>query len=107
MPALKNPFVFFCIGAAELVLGGAELKVRRDIPYAASEDPRQRIDVYAPEGARNAPVVFWIHGGGWQTGSRTNAQHKPAAFAQKGFVFASTGYRLLPDVEMREIFQDI
>jgi acetyl esterase/lipase len=86
---------------------GTEMKIQRDIPYAASGDVHQRVDVYAPEGAHNLPVVFWIHGGGWQTGDRTSVQLKPTAFVQKGFVFVSTGYRLLPNVEMVDIFHDI
>src|SRR4029079_7163225 len=76
-------------------------------PYAGSADPRQRLDVYAPEGAHNLPVVFWIHGGGWQAGDRTSVQLKPTAFVNKGLVFVSTGYRLLPNVEMLDIFHDV
>lgn len=85
----------------------ARLVVKRDIPYATPANPRQMVDVHAPEGARNLPVVFWIHGGGWQGGDRTAIQLKPQAFVDKGFVFVSTGYRLLPEVEMAAIFGDI
>jgi acetyl esterase/lipase len=85
----------------------AKINVKRDIPYAEPTDPRQKVDIYAPEGAKNLPVVFWIHGGGWVTGDRTNVQVKPQAFADKGFVFVSTGYRLLTNVEMATIFRDI
>ena len=85
----------------------AKLKVTPDIPYAEPADPRQKVDIYASEGARNRPVVFWIHGGGWQTGDRTNVQVKPQAFVDKGFVFVSTGYRLLTNVDMVTIFHDI
>jgi arylformamidase len=85
----------------------AKLKLKRDVPYAEPADPRQKVDIYAPEGARNLPVVFWIHGGGWQTGDRTNVQVKPQAFVDRGFVFVSTGYRLLTNVEMGTIFRDI
>jgi arylformamidase len=28
---------------------------------------RQVLDVYSPNNAKSLPVVFWIHGGGWQT----------------------------------------
>src|SRR5688572_31235085 len=89
------------------VAAPAKLIVKQDIPYAESGDPRQKLDLYAPEVARNLPVVFWIHGGGWQTGDRTNVQVKPQAFVDKGFVFVSTGYRLLPDVDMVTIFRDV
>ena len=85
----------------------AKLNVKRDIAYAEPADPRQKVDIYAPEDAKNLPVVFWIHGGGWQTGDRTDVQVKPQAFADKGFVFVSTGYRLLPNVDMGTIFRDI
>ncbi len=84
-----------------------KLNVKRDLPYAEPADPRQQVDIYAPEGAKNLPVVFWIHGGGWQAGDRTSIQVKPQAFADKGFVFVSTGYRLLPNVDMVTIFRDI
>src|SRR5262245_14840489 len=42
--------------------------VKRDIPYANPAHTLQVLDVYSPKGAKNLPVVFWIHGGGWQTG---------------------------------------
>ncbi len=84
-----------------------KLSVKRDLPYATPANPRQTVDVYAPVGAKNLPVVFWIHGGGWQAGDKTSVQIKPQAFVDKGFVFVSTGYRLLPEVDMVTIFRDI
>ena len=84
-----------------------KLDMKRDIPYTDPADPRQKLDIYAPTGATNLPVVFWIHGGGWQTGDKTNVQVKPQAFVDKGFIFVSTGYRLLTNVEMATIFRDI
>lgn len=84
-----------------------KMKVHPDISYTTSDDSRQKLDVYTLEGGRAMPVVFWIHGGGWQAGDRTSVQIKPKAFVEKGFVFVSTGYRLLPNVEMRDIFQDV
>ncbi len=81
--------------------------VKRDIPYAAPAAERQVLDIYAPSGARNLPVVFWIHGGGWQTGDKAQVQVKPQAIVDKGFVFVSTNYRLLPDVDMATIVRDV
>src|SRR2546429_4904503 len=53
-----------------------KLKVTRDLPYAEPPDPRRKVDLYTPDGAKNLPVVFWIHGGGWQAGDRTNIQKR-------------------------------
>jgi len=81
--------------------------VKKDIPYVADGQERHLLDVYSPKDAKKAPVVFWIHGGGWQQGDKSSVQEKPRAFMDKGFVFVSTNYRLLPSVEMETIFRDI
>ncbi len=81
--------------------------VKRDIPYAEPALERQVLDVYSPQEAKKLPVVFWIHGGGWQTGDKSSVQLKPQAFVDKGFVFVSTNYRLLPHVDMESIIRDI
>ncbi len=79
--------------------------VKRDIPYGDAE--RQVLDIYSAPGTKDRPVVFWIHGGGWETGDKSDVQIKPQVFVEKGFVFVSTNYRLLPAVEMETIVRDI
>ena len=81
--------------------------VTSNIPYADPAHERQVLDVYAPKDAKNLPVVFWIHGGGWQTGDKTSVQIKPRVFSERGFVFVSTNYRLLPHVEMGVLIRDV
>lgn len=82
-------------------------KLTSDIPYADPALPRQVLDVYAPDGAKDLPVVFWIHGGGWQAGDKTSVQLKPRMFTERGFVFVSTNYRLLPEVAMEVLTSDV
>lgn len=79
--------------------------VKKDIPYG--DQDRQVLDVTSPKDAKNLPVVFWIHGGGWQQGDKSQVKEKPAMFVERGFVFVSTNYRLLPKVEMLTLFQDV
>lgn len=86
---------------------GQAQDVKRDIPYAEPAHERQVLDVYSPHNAKNLPVVFWIHGGGWQTGDKSSVQMKPQFFTDKGYVFVSTNYRLLPSVDMKTTVQDI
>jgi arylformamidase len=80
-----------------------------DIPYVENGDPRQVLDVYTPEKptAEKLPVVFWIHGGGWQTGDKQQVALKPKVLTERGYVFVSTNYRLLPDVEMDVLIRDV
>jgi acetyl esterase/lipase len=83
-------------------------RVTRDVPYAtAPHHQRQVLDVHAPAGANNLPVVFWIHGGGWQAGDKSMVALKPKAFMDAGFVFVSINHRLLPAVEMGAITSDV
>jgi len=90
-----NPAFHLLIAVAFLSDAQAQ-DVKRDIPYAEPAHERQVLDVYSPQNAKNLPVVFWIHGGGWQTGDKASVQMKPQVFMDKGFVFVSTNYRLLP-----------
>ncbi|MGB2696209.1 MAG: alpha/beta hydrolase, partial [Dehalococcoidia bacterium] len=80
--------------------------VKRDISYATAHE-RQVLDVHAPPGAKNLPVVFWIHGGGWQTGDKSMVALKPKAFTDAGFVFVSINHRLLPTVDMGTITREV
>jgi arylformamidase len=88
-------------------IDAAEMNVAKDIPYSAEKLERHVLDVYAPADAKKLPVVFWIHGGGWQAGDKSQVALKPQWFVDQGFVFVSTNYRLLPGVEMQTIFRDV
>jgi arylformamidase len=72
-----------------------------DIPYGA--DPAQRFDVYVsangPASLAPAPVIFFVHGGGWARGDKTNArvvEPKIAHWVEQGYVVISANYRMLP-----------
>src|SRR4026208_145885 len=81
-------------------------RVTRDIRYATAHE-RQVLDVYTPGGSKNLPVVFWMHGGGWQAGNKSMLGVKPKAFMEAGFVFVSINYRLLPTVDMGALSSDV
>ena len=80
----------------------AGARVERDVAYGAS--PAQRLDVYRPAGAAQggAPVILFLHGGGWRRGDKGMAQmvrNKAPHWLGKGFVFASANYRMLPEAD--------
>jgi acetyl esterase/lipase len=58
------------------------------------------LDVWAPTpkcraGSRRAPVVLWVHGGGYRVGDKRNAvADKVRLFNARGWVFVSVNYRL-------------
>ncbi len=99
---MKALILLFSLGAS----AAAELVVQRDIRYLDDGHARHVLDIYAPKDAKNLPVVFWIHGGGWQGGDKSDVETKPKWFVEHGFVFVSTNYRLLPEVDMSTLIRD-
>ena len=67
--------------------------VQRDLAYVPGGHERQKLDLYLPKDAgKPLPVIVWIHGGGWQAGSKEN--NPLLAYAGKGYAVASINYRL-------------
>jgi arylformamidase len=89
-----------------LAINAFSQDVKSNIPYVENGHARHVLDIYAPANAKNLPVVFWIHGGGWQQGDKSDVEIKPQWFMEKGFVFVSTNYRLLPEVDMGTLIRD-
>lgn len=84
--------------AAAPVVLAANTVVTRDIVYAANavEPPRQSLNVYAPGDAKSAPVVVFVHGGGWRRGDRADVGAQPRLFNEAGIILVSVDYRLSP-----------
>ncbi len=81
------------LGAAALPAG---VKRVADLEYSAPPSGTLRLDLYLPDAAaaKPWPVVVWIHGGGWNKGSKDNC---PLTWlAADGYAVASISYRLTP-----------
>jgi len=102
---MRTALAFFVCGALAPPIFSQQ--TRRNLPYVEGGHERHVLDIYTPANAAKLPVVFWIHGGGWQTGDKSSVEQKPAAFMQRGFVFVSTNYRLLPHVDMGTLTRDV
>jgi len=79
-------------------------RVARDLPYG--DDPRQKMDVYAPAQAANLPVLVFFYGGGWDSGDRKDYGWAAQALAARGFVVFVPDYRLVPEVHFPSFIQD-
>ena len=77
-----------------------------DIAYVPASAPdydakRHRLDVYQPKKQdKLQPVVLFIHGGNWNSGSKDNFLYKAIGrrLAKQGFVGVVMSYRLSPQV---------
>jgi acetyl esterase/lipase len=82
--------------AESLLLRGHFIRTA-DVAYG--EDPRHRLDVYRPRAATGlAPVVVFLYGGRWQTGSRDEYRLLGDALTRRGLVAVVPDYRLYPEV---------
>ena len=63
------------------------------IPVPMSEDCLT-LNIWAPTGARKAPVFFWIHGGALTTGSSRDTLYDGTKLADQGIVVVSLNFRL-------------
>ena len=84
--------------------GGVRVAIR---DAAFGPDPRQRLDVYAPEdGLATHPVIVFFYGGSWNSGTKAGYSFVGRALAAKGFVVAIPDYRLVPQVRFPAFLQD-
>jgi acetyl esterase/lipase len=65
-----------------------------DIPYGS--DPMQKLDIHYLRDLKNAPVVLYIHGGGWCGGDKSFSRFYAPILIEDGYVFVSINYRLAP-----------
>lgn len=88
----------------EVPAGGTAV---RNVAYGP--DPAQRFDLYLPAHPSRAPVVFYVHGGGWANGDKTNPgiANKLAYWLPKGYAVISSNYRMVPVAMPLEQARDV
>ncbi len=63
-------------------------------------DAKQKLDYFAVHSKPNAPLVVFIHGGGWSIGDKKQgAVTKAEYYNELGYAFATLNYRLVPNVK--------
>jgi acetyl esterase/lipase len=89
--------------AGDLLFGG------QDIAYGS--DPRQRLSFWgaATQADRPAPLILFVHGGGWKRGDRATAtgRAKRDHFRGRGYAFATMNYRLVPAATVEQQAADV
>ncbi len=71
-----------------------------------SDGRRGLLDVYAPRGARDAPLAVFFYGGGWEEGVKDNYRFVGMSLARNGVVAMVPDYRLYPDVRFPDFIAD-
>ena len=76
--------------------------------HAYGPDRLQRLDYWAGKG-RTAPLVVFVHGGGWRRGDKRvmAGSAKLAHWQAQGYAVASVNYRLVPDATVEQQAADV
>jgi acetyl esterase/lipase len=85
------------------------VRVIRDVPYLQGTnyaDGKDKLDLYLPDGRRNAPVIVWYYGNQLMGGDKNEDAFVGRRLASAGFVTAVVNYRLSPDVSHPAHVQD-
>jgi acetyl esterase/lipase len=98
-PVLAAAGILLCAAAADAQSRG--VTIVRGLDYVAGaeyEAGKDRLDLYIPEGIKNAPVIFSIHGGLLSIGDRSEETFVGQRFAAAGYLTVVISYRLSPGV---------
>ncbi len=86
--------------------GNAELKAS----LSFGEDPAQQVLIWGPmtpdQTDAPRPVIIFVHGGSWRSGSPVDYGFLARAFVPRGFVVALAGYRLHPTAQYPAMLED-
>ncbi len=80
------------------------------VEYSYGSDALQKLDFYkAKNASARAPLVIFVHGGGWKRGDKRNAtgSDKVKHFTDLGYHFASINYRLVPAATVEQQGADV
>lgn len=78
----------------------------RTADLAFGDNPRQRLDVFAPRDAQGAPVVVFWYGGSWRQGDRGKYRFVAEALVREGYVVVLPDYRLTPEARFPDFVDD-
>lgn len=80
----------------------------KDIKYINDDNPMHLLDVYYPSGTtKKLPVIFDIHGGGWDYGTKELNKNFCMRLSLEGFTVVNINYRLISEVRFPAQLQDV
>jgi acetyl esterase/lipase len=76
---------------------------------AYGDGPSQTLDLWRAQTTTPAPLVLFVHGGGWRYGNKSNGASRwlPTHLPQRGYAYASIDYRLVPAATVEQQAEDV
>ena len=104
--------VAYALGFLDLVETKPEIPesigVNRDIVYKQLDSISLKLDIYKLKNLKTAaPVLIFIHGGGWSKGDKSDYLPYLVDYAEKGYVTVTVSYRLSGIAPFPAAVQDV
>src|SRR5262245_51703020 len=78
------------------------LAVLRDIEYARIGEHSLKLDFYLPRAKAKSPLIVWVHGGAWRSGSKSSMP-----LVEEDYPIVSIDYRLSTEAKFPAQIHDI
>lgn len=78
-----------------------------EIEYRNIADQSLQLDIHGADPGQIKPAIFYVHGGGWCTGTRKDEQWLFDQLARGGFLVVSISYRLAPKYRWPACLEDV
>jgi acetyl esterase/lipase len=109
--------LLLCLGCSALTfwkkspaLGSVAAKVQNDVIYSRAGGAELKMDVYSPTNpaGQSLPAVLYVHGGGWQTGTKNMLAMMPgpSELLRRGYLVVAINYRLAPKHKFPAMIED-
>lgn len=89
---------------ATALVGTQSSRDRRDVVYATVDGKTLALDLYMPAGVEQPPLLVWVHGGAWTTGTKAQVSK---VFVEHGVATASVDFRQSTDARFPAQVHDI
>ena len=97
--------VLIAMGTSIPFLGQSQVaREYKDIVYAKVGSKNLAMDIFIPAGISTPPLLVWVHGGAWRSGSKESV---PPAFIGNGFAVASLDFRQSTEAPFPAAVHDI
>lgn len=103
---LKLYFLTFILVVTTSVSEASSIE---QVEYSYGTDALQKLDFWPATSHKLAPLIVFVHGGGWKRGDKKNAtgMAKIEHLINEGFAFASLNYRLVPKATVEQQASDV
>jgi acetyl esterase/lipase len=102
LPAIALCSLLHLLGRAD---DSRQPQVIRDIEYARAREQSLKLDLHLPPGKTSSPLIVWVHGGAWRSGSKNSMPL--SKLIEDGYAIASVDYRLSTEAKFPAQVHDI